>query len=243
MCGDGSNENDSHFFSEICAVILVSNTEPQHLRNLGRVSTTPENYGCDLLIVSRRAKLGLQRKVFPKDLIASLEDGRLGDQLAKMGDLDRAAIVLIGYPTWTLEGELVFDSWSGRTWNFYSIMGGLATTMFEANVGHFWVRDEGEFVQLVKMLDGWNQKEKHSTLRTRSRPKAKGWGMSDKIRQAHFLQGLPGVGPELAERIVSQFGGVPLRWTVDRGQMMEVPGVGKKKAEGLGELVEYESEA
>ncbi|MFQ5524235.1 MAG: ERCC4 domain-containing protein [Acidimicrobiia bacterium] len=221
-------------------MILVSNTEPSHVKALGKVSSSPESYGCDLLLTSRRRKLGVQRKKFPEDLVASISDGRLADQLTKMADLPRACIVLVGYPAWTRDGELVYPSWSGRRWTFDAIWGTVASAAFEAGVGTFWVRDEGEFVDLIGVLDGWNRREKHTTTRTRSRPKAKGWGVSTKLQQAHFLQGLPGVGPELAERIVERFGGVPMRWSVSEGEMMGVEGVGPKKAEAMGGMVEFD---
>jgi len=184
--------------------------------------------------------VGIQRKRFPEDLLASIEDGRLSDQLTKMAPLDRPCVVLIGYPAWTRDGELVFRSYSGRSWNFDSIWGAVASIAFEAGVGTFWVRDEGEFVDLVKTMDRWNHREKHSTVRTRSRARAKGWGMSVRLQQAHFLQGLPAVGPELAERIVAHFGGIPMRWTVKAKDLMAVPGVGKVKAAKLGEMVEFD---
>jgi DNA excision repair protein ERCC-4 len=221
-------------------MILVSPTEPLHVRAMGKVSSTPENSGCDVLIVSRRKKLGIQRKRFPEDLIASLEDGRLSDQLTKMASLDRACVVLIGYPRFTGDGELVYNSYSQRTWTFGSIWGAVASMALEARVGTFWVRDEQEFVALMGVLEGWNGRERHTTVSTRSRPKAKGWGISRKVQEAHFLQGLPGVGPELAERIVERFGGLPLKWAVTPTEMMTVPGVGKQKVEKMREMVGFD---
>lgn len=220
-------------------MLLISPTEPSHIRELGKVSSTPENYGADILIISRQAKLAVQRKRFPQDLVASLEDGRLADQLAKMSDVDRACLLIVGFPVWTLEGELVWRNWSGRKWTLDSIFGALASALFEAGVGHFWVRDEGEAVSLLGVLEKWNGKATHTTTRTRSRPKAKGWGLSREIQQAHFLQGLPGVGPELAGRIVREFDGVPLQWSVGKGEMMRVHGVGKMKAEKMSEMIPW----
>lgn len=219
---------------------LISPSEPAHIRALGRVSSAPENYGVDILLISRHRRLGLQRKRFPEDLIASIADGRLSDQLTKMADLDRACVVLIGYPAWTRDGELVHKGYGGRQWSFDTIWGTVASIGLEAGVATMWVRDEGEFCDLVGVLEKWNRKEKHSTTRTRSRPKAKGWGVSQKLQQAHFLQGLPSVGPELAERIVEHFEGIPMRWEVRIEELMEVYGIGKVKAEKLGQMVEFD---
>lgn len=220
-------------------MILVSPTEPDHVKALGKTSSAPETYGCDLLVTTRRRKLGIQRKKFPEDLIASVEDGRLADQLVKMAELDRACVVMVGYPAWTRDGTLVHSSWSKREWTFASIWGAVASISFEAGVPVMWVRDETEFGELVGVLDEWNRREKHSTIRTRSRPRAKGWGVSTKTQQAHFLQGLPGCGPETAERIVDAFEGLPMAWTCTVEEMMEVRGVGRVKAERMGEMVRY----
>jgi ERCC4-type nuclease len=135
---------------------------------------------------------------------------------------------------------LVWKNWSGREWTFDSLWGAVASMALEARVGTFWVRSEQEFVSLVQTLSRWNGREKHTTTRTRSRPRAKGWGVSQKIQQAHFLQGLPGVGPELAERIVEFFGGIPMAWTVTSKQLTQVPGVGKQKVAKLGEMVGFD---
>ncbi len=223
-------------------MILISPSEPPHVRSLGKVSSAPEDYGCDVLISSRHHKLGVQRKVFPDDLLASIGDGRLSDQLTKMASLDRATVVLVGYPAWTRDGELVHKSYGGRQWSFDTIWGTVASIGLEAGVATMWVRDEGEFMDLIGVLDKWNRKKSHSTTRTRSRPKAKGWGVSTKLQQAHFLQGLPSVGPELAERIVEHFGGIPMGWRVPIEELLEVHGIGKVKAEKLGQMVEFYEE-
>lgn len=141
---------------------------------------------------------------------------------------------------------MVWKNWSGRAWTFASIWGAIASMALEAGVGCFWVRDENEFTRLMLTLEGWNSREKHTTTTTRSRPKAKGWGVSTAVQQAHFLQGLPTIGPELAERIVETFDGLPLQWTASKLEMMRVHGVGKAKVEKMGEMIgwsEYEPEA
>lgn len=224
-------------------MILVSPTEPIHVKALGKVSSAPEDYGCDVLLSSRVGRLGIQRKKFPEDLVASISDGRLSDQLVKMAELSRACVVLVGYPVFTRDGDLVMDNWSKRKWNFDSIWGAVASIALEAQVGTFWVRDEGEFVDLVGVLERWNKRTDHSTTRTRSRPKAKGWGISRTLQQSHFIQGLPSVGPELADRIVGHFGGLPMRWSVGQKEMLEVPGVGKAKVAKMGEMIGWDDES
>jgi DNA excision repair protein ERCC-4 len=49
-------------------------------------------------------------------------------------------------------------------------------------------------------------------------------------RKLHMLQGLPGVGPALANRLLLQFGSVERVITADQNGLMEVRGIGAKKA-------------
>jgi len=52
-----------------------------------------------------------------------------------------------------------------------------------------------------------------------------------------MLQGLPGVGPALANRLLLQFGSVERVITADQNVLMEVRGIGAKKAQRIRHLV------
>ena len=49
--------------------------------------------------------------------------------------------------------------------------------------------------------------------------------------QLHVLQGLPGIGPERAEKLLAQFGGVEAVMVASQQDLRSVPGIGKKIAE------------
>lgn len=53
----------------------------------------------------------------------------------------------------------------------------------------------------------------------------------------HILQGLPGVGPALAKRLLLQFGIVERVMTADESLLVQVRGVGAKKAQRIRGLV------
>ena len=57
-------------------------------------------------------------------------------------------------------------------------------------------------------------------------------------RKLYMLQGLPGVGPALAHRLLLEFGSVERVVTADAEQLMRVRGVGRQKAERIRELVQ-----
>lgn len=56
-------------------------------------------------------------------------------------------------------------------------------------------------------------------------------------RRLYVLQGLPGVGPALANRLLLHFGSVEHVITADHTLLMEVRGIGAKKAQRIRRLV------
>ena len=56
-------------------------------------------------------------------------------------------------------------------------------------------------------------------------------------RKLHVLQGLPGIGPALASGLLLQFGSIERVVAADEDALMQVRGVGRKKAARIRELV------
>jgi ERCC4-type nuclease len=56
-------------------------------------------------------------------------------------------------------------------------------------------------------------------------------------RRLFLLQGLPGVGPALASRLLQQLGSIRSVVTADIDTLQQVPGVGPKKATRILELL------
>ena len=212
--------------------MLVSPTEPGRLRDLGKTSSVPERHGADFLIVGKRNRIGVQRKEFPSDLLASLTDGRLYGQLPLLRDLEHAVLVIEGRGRWTEDGELIASKYQRFTKTQFN--GLLFSIMFEFGIPSMIVKDMDETEQVLLALDAWAAKSKHMSLRSRAGPDKTSFGTSSQKHLAqHILQGFPGVGPELAGRMIDHFEGVPLTWTHTVDELMEVEGVGKAKAEAM----------
>lgn len=208
--------------------MLIAPTEPLPLKRMGQVSSVPERHGVDVLWVSHGHKHGVQRKE-AKDFIASVNDGRLAKEVAQIRQLAGVrALVLEGKFIWSTEGM-----WMGPTrWDRYRHRQALFTLQSEG----LWViptESLADTVEAVAELEKWTRKAKHSFARSRSGV-ASSWGTpTSREFGCHLLQGLPNVGPELAERIYDHFGGVPWHWSVDEGDLVSVEGVGKVRARSM----------
>lgn len=209
--------------------MLVAPTEFD-LKTIGKVSSLPEKWGCDILIRTSDKWVGVQRKAVP-DFIASVIDGRLSKEVQQMsacGRLDVKVLLVEGDATFTSDGVYMSNGY-GSQWTLAQHRGMLWSV---ASRG-IWVdhtRSITETRVWLKMFEQWCSKERHSALDRR--PAAIGsWGKPDSREFGlHLLQGLPNVGPELAARIYDNFGGVPWSWSVSEKELMAIPGVGKKRA-------------
>lgn len=218
--------------------MIISGLEPDALKALGTVAGVPEQYGADILIVERGIKVGIQRKQFPADFLSSLADGRLYQQLHAMQELDHAFVLIEGFGKWSLEGELIHDTFSRFTKRQFH--GLIASIQLEFGVGVMQVRDLGESCVYLTNLELWLQKETHNSLRTRPGPPRDAWGTrNNRAFALHFIQSFPGVGVELAGRIYDHFGGIPVKWSLENWKALTaVPGIGKEKAQRIWKVLE-----
>ena len=208
---------------------LVAPSEPRAIKVLGKSSSLPEQWGADILWPDNGGFVGVQRKEL-SDLIASLHDGRLGREVSQMQRLQVAMLVVEGRPKWSTEGVLLRDH--GRPWSRTTHR----ALLYSVQARGIWVEqtdDAADTVATVLAFAEWLKKPTHRGLRTRPGPVSV-WGKAnDHDWACHVLQGFQGIGPEVASRIVDKFGGLPLKWTVGVGELMEVEGVGPKRAKAL----------
>ena len=211
--------------------MICSPTEPAQLRDAAAsVSMFPESFGADLIVATHEGGwAGVQRKEV-RDLMASIEDGRLAEQLVKLRQLPMSLLIVEGELEWTNDGEMLGNRrWKSITRDRFD------GVMWMVQSDGTWVcftRDLAETIRVVKHFEVWAGKARKG-LSTRGQVAAS-WGKPDsRDFQIHLLCGFPGVGPELAGRIVDRFGGVPWTWRVTLEELCEVPGVGKRKAEQM----------
>jgi Fanconi anemia group M protein len=185
---------------------------------------------------TKMGKLGVQIKTLPNDFVASLEDGRLGKELALMRNLDFAVLILEGWLVFK-DGYLVQNRQPTR-FTQKGVRNILRSCHYQFGV---WVEQSSNANEtLARWLElvEYFSKEKHLSLYSRPPINAQ-WGVPSRCEQLlYILQGFPGVGPETARRILEHFGRVPLRWDVSQEDLMAVDGIGPKKAKQMMEILE-----
>ena len=197
--------------------------------------------GVDVTWYNKKVKrwCGVQRKEM-KDFIASVQDGRLSKEVAQMqADIHLPLLVLEGRPQFSLEGQSMVHQFGGGgsyQWTRSQHFG----MVWSLQLKGIWVcgtDNTGETVQVIQAYQRWLAKDKHQSLDTRPGPTAS-WGtVSNEDYQRHLVSGLPGVGPELAGRIVAELG-VPFGWKVSKDELMEIKGLGKVEVDKLWECLD-----
>lgn len=213
--------------------MIVSPTEPLKLRRLGEVSMFPETFGCDVIMSSSAGWIGVQRKEVA-DLVASIYDNRLGEQVAKMQGLAEKVLLIEGTLNWSTEGVLLGDRWTKlERSTLRKILWGLR----KRGVWVDWSDDVADTARYLTELESWVRKKGHKGLGMRGAARSV-WGRADnRDWQIFLLQGLPGVGPEMAERILDQIG-MPIGLVPDAAaRLTEVKGVGPRTVERIMEAL------
>lgn len=220
--------------------MIVAPTEPEELRAIAStVSLLPERFGADVFfygVESRR--VGIQRKVYT-DLLASVADGRLAKEVMQMAvALDYAYIIIEGQMQWTTDDKLVmpFSKGSMNTWSRKQWVG-LILSIMDKGVSVLFTDSLSDTIGLVQTMEQWFVKSSHSSLTTRPNGVKELWGQ--RIGQRDFanwmMQGIPGVGFKLADRIFDMYG-MRLRLELTREELMKVEGIGKGKADEIERL-------
>jgi ERCC4-type nuclease len=160
----------------------------------------------------------VERKTLP-DLVASIQDGRLfsqGSRLARAGPWS----VLI------LEGTSRDLAMSGMRRE--AIQGALITVTLYLGVPLLRAQDLEETVQLMLYAARQGRRVASGALpRQGRRPRGKA------RLQARVLQGLPGVGPTRAKRLLERFGTVEAVMTADTQALAAVRGIGSGTAHAI----------
>jgi ERCC4-type nuclease len=153
------------------------------------------------------------------DFAQSLIDGRLFSQAARLATLaQRGVIVLEG-----AIGQLQASRMSRE-----SLQGALITMSVFHGLAILRAQNAAETARLLVYLAQQARRYANGVVpRPGYRPKRR------RARQLYVLQGLPGVGPERAERLLERFGSVERVTCATVEELTDVPGIGETTAENI----------
>lgn len=222
--------------------MLISPAEkPQEIRELGRMSSTPEEYGADIYWISRHSgRCGIQRKEIA-DFVASVKQkGRLAREARKMQDLHRRWLVIEGRVRWSLDGQLIHPY---AKWTYQQHVGVLSSLQL-ANIWVLISDNPHQTAELATYLEQWSNKDDHLSLLRVPNPKdAWGGAPTKQDWQVHLAGAIcDGIGPKIGRYMIDEFGGIPITWDREKitgpEDFQRIKMVGKEKAKKLWDALE-----
>lgn len=166
-----------------------------------------------------------ERKTLP-DLVASIKDGRLFSQGLRLANVPpplRGALILEGTSQELAECRMRREA----------VQGALVTLTLFLGLPLLRSKDPDETASLMLLAARQGRALAHGALpRKGKRPRGK-----PRV-QSRILQGLPGIGPERARRLIERFGTIEAVVAAPATDLAAVPGIGQRTAESIRWAVE-----
>jgi Fanconi anemia group M protein len=162
----------------------------------------------------------VERKTYA-DFATSLIDGRLFPQAAALARCPHRPVILLEGPTPPCL----------RNVHPHALKGAVISLAVMWRLPVLYARDPADSLRVLRDLAHQANLAGGYLKRYDRKPKRLA------TRKLYLLQGLPGVGPELAHRLLEQFGSIERVITAPEDALMQVLGVGPKKAARIRQLV------
>jgi len=160
----------------------------------------------------------VERKTL-KDFAISIVDGRLFKQMIRIANSTFTGVLL-------LEGTAIDTVDLGVT--RAAMQGALITVSLILGISVLRSKDPSETARLIAYIG------RQTESRARGGLQRHGYRPKDKRKtQLFILQGLPGVGPERADRLLDRFGSVEAAISASSSDLQSVNGIGKSIADKI----------
>ncbi len=151
------------------------------------------------------------------DFQASLVDGRLFEQIGRLRETYEAPILLV------VEGDLAFvEEHVPSPRAFWSAMAAVA---LDPAIHLVPTHSKGATAEVLAALSRWAGQERQHTL-VRHKPRRLG----QDVEQKFAVQGLPGVGDIMSEKLLARFGSLRNVFAATHADLARTPGIGAKRA-------------
>ncbi len=207
--GEREREEGEEVRSSSAPVIVVDSRElnTKVVEHLRRKPVVLERDTLELADYIVGEGVGVERKS-ESDFVRSILDGRLMDQAREMArEFDRAVIIVEGNPRREIEPE--------------AVDGALATLAVDFGISVLQSTGPEETAELLYRM------AKRFDERRRPRPRKR---RSAEDLRVEMLSCIPGVGPELARRLLDEFGSIGEVVNASPSELKRVKGIGERKA-------------
>lgn len=166
--------------------------------------------------------MAVERKTF-QDFCLSLVDGRLFKQAVRLASSPCRPLMIV-------EGAMADPQTFGVRRE--AVQGAWVTLTLILNIPLLRSSGPEETARLIVFAGRqWAHHRRQGVKRAGYRPKGR------RKRQSYILQGLPGIGPTRAERLLDAFGCVEAVVRADAKALAEVPGIGPTGARAIREIL------
>lgn len=224
--------------------VLASPSEPKEIVEPLEAIASPlcEDRGADYLLYTKQGLVGLQRKQVPHDFVSSFTDGRMARETSLLAEYCKFSWVICeGRFRFFPDGRLAVDRKEPSRFTRKQIYGMLFDIKLVKGIDILYTDDPEDTIGCIRALVDFMSREKHLGLYTRPSAKGAWYVPTTKDIDLWLLQSFEGVGPAVADSIISHFGGrVPLRWSCTLRDLIEVPKLRPKVAKALWDSLPHE---
>lgn len=167
-------------------------------------------------------RLIVERKTLP-DMMISIVDGRLFTQALRLVDSELDPLLVLEGTSADIRGAQVSREAVQGAMITVSVILGIPVLRSSSAQETAWLMVRTA-AQVKKVISG-------NTHRPGYRPKGK------RKRQLYILQGLPGIGPERAERLLDRFGSIQNVINASSEDLLSVQGIGKEVARKIQDIL------
>ena len=158
-----------------------------------------------------------------KDFVLSIIDGRLFPQAALLKRHTETPFMVI-------EGMDLF--YTGYKINHQAIKGAIVSLSVSWQLPLIFSKTPCGTAEILIMAGMHGAKYKNDVLKRMGRKPKR-----IQTRKLYLLQGLPGIGPRMAKRMLEHFGSVEKVFTANEEELIRLEGIGKKKAMKIREII------
>ncbi len=171
-------------------------------------------------VVSER--VGIERKTV-SDFVQSIIDQRVFKQLADLSRTYEAPLLII-------EGEGLYEKGNVKP---EAVRGALVSIALDFKTPILWTRNARETAEVIRTVARREKEEGRKGIRIGIKKPG-----TMRELQEHLVAALPGVDHVLAKRLLQRFKSVEGVFTANEKELMEVQGIGKKKAERIRKVIQ-----